>query len=342
MGDKNIVWINNIRAICILAVYFVHVEINYGYEHDFFDALLHPFYVNAFFFVSGYLMLRKQLSDPIINQKAIEYIMGGGKILGSNILYRIIIPSVIFSTIEYLPAVILRGGSVSFTEMLYKTVGGGTYWFTSALVVAQLLFLLLLLSRIHNVWFYSVISIVVGIAATYFITNDIWITGRNWWAYKQGTISMIFLALGGIYWRYEQHINKLLNWFVMLPLLAVYTYIVGWHYDITECVISTLHLNALGIVISVLICFMLPRMLRNFKPVESITYIGMHSICFYLMSGALPIIISMIIKHILGVNAIGYTITLIACLSLAYLVTCIINRWLPWLLDLRVICKKIK
>lgn len=225
--------------------------------------------------------------------------------------------------------------------MLYKTVGGGTYWFTSALVVAQLSFLLLLLSRKHNVWFYSVIGIVVGIAATYFITNDIWITGRNWWAYKQGTISMIFLALGGIYWRYEEHINKLLSWFVMLPLLAVYTYIVGWHYDITGCVISTLHLNALGIVISVLICFMLPRMLRNFKPVESITYIGMHSICFYLMSGALPIIISMIIKHILGVNAIGYTITLIACLSLAYLVTCIINRWLPWLLDLRVICKKI-
>lgn len=79
MGDKNIVWINYIRAICILAVYFVHVEINYGYEFDFLDALLHPFYVNAFFFVSGYLMLRKQLSDPIINQKVIEYIMGGGK-----------------------------------------------------------------------------------------------------------------------------------------------------------------------------------------------------------------------------------------------------------------------
>lgn len=48
-----------------------------------------------------------------------------------------------FSAIEYLPAVVLRGGSLSISEMLYKTIGGGTYWFTSALVIAQLLYFLL-------------------------------------------------------------------------------------------------------------------------------------------------------------------------------------------------------
>lgn len=265
---------------------------------------------------------------------------GGGKNLILNILYRIVIPSVLFSAIEYVPAVVFRGGHLSVTEMLYKTIGGGTYWFTSALVVAQLLCLLLLLSRKRNVWFYWAIGIVVSLVGTYLITNDMWIGGRNWWAYKQGIISMFFLGLGGIYWRYELQINKVLSWYVMIPLLVVYTFVVGWHYDITGCVISTLHLNALGIAMSVLICVLLPRMLRDLKSVDAITYIGKHSICFYFMSGALPIVMGMIIKRFMNVNAFGYMIDLVACIALAYLGTYIINRWLPWLLDLRVMFKK--
>lgn len=224
--------------------------------------------------------------------------------------------------------------------MLYKTVGGGTYWFTSALVVAQLLYFLLLLTRKRNVWFYAGIGFCLGIIATYLITNDMWVGGRNWWAYKQGVISMFFLALGGIYWRYEQQINKVLSWYLMIPSLVAYAYIVGWHYDITGCVISTLHLNALGIVMSILICILLPRMLRDLSSVDAITYIGKNSICFYFMSGALPIVMGMVIKRIMGVSAIGYTIDFVICLVLAYIGTYIINRWLPWLLDLRVLGNK--
>lgn len=341
MEKKNIVWINYLKAICVIAVFLVHCELYYGFDAGVIDHLVHPFYVNAFFFVSGYLMLRKQLSEPLITQEAEKYVVGGGgKNLILNILYRIVIPSVLFSAIEYVPAVVLRGGSMSMLEMLYKTVGGGTYWFTSALVVAQLLYFLLLLTRKRSLWFYSALGIIIGLMATYLITNDMWIGGRDWWAYKQGLISMLFLAMGGIYWKYEQQINKVLSWYVMLPLLVVYTYIVGWHYDITGCVISTLRLNALGIVMSMLICLMLPRMLRDLKPVDAITYIGKHSICFYFMSGALPIVMGMIIKRFMGVNALGYMIDLVACVLMAYLGTYIINRWLPWLLDLRVMRKK--
>lgn len=341
MEKKNIVWINYLKAISIIAVFLVHCELYYGYNTGVLDHLLHPFYVNAFFFVSGYLMLRKQLSEPLINQGFGEYVIGGGggKSLISNLLYKIVIPSVLFSLIEYVPAVIIRGETFSLTEMLYKTIGGGTYWFTSALVVAQLLFFLLLLSRKRNVWYYVIIGIGIGSLATCLIINDIWIGGRNYWAYKQGLISMMFLALGGIYWRYEKEINKVLSWYVMVPLLAVYTYIVGWHYDMTGCVISTLHLNTLGIVMSVLICFMLPRILRDLKPIEAITYIGKHSICFYFMSGALPIVIGMVAKRIMGVNALGYMIDVAISISLAYMGTYVINRWLPWLLDFRVFKK---
>lgn len=255
-------------------------------------------------------------------------------------MFRIVIPSVIFSTVEFLPAILLRGESFEMEHFLYKTIGGGTYWFTSALVVAQLLFLLLLSTRIKNVWFYATAGATIGLGATYLITNDYWFEGTNLWAYKHGLISMFFLGLGGIYWRYELQINKVLSWYVMILLLVVYTFVVGWHYDITGCVISTLHLNALGIAMSVLICVLLPRMLRDLKSVDAITYIGKHSICFYFMSGALPIVMGMIIKRFMNVNAFGYMIDLVACIALAYLGTYIINRWLPWLLDLRVMFKK--
>lgn len=340
MEKKNIVWINYLKAICVIAVFLVHCKLYYGFDTGVIGYLVHPFYVNAFFFVSGYLMLRKQLSEPLIAQDAGEYVVGGGENLILNILYRIIIPSVLFSAIEYVPAIALRGEGFSSAEMLYKTVGGGTYWFTSALAVAQMLYFLLLLTRKRNVWFYAIIGISLGTLATYLITNDMWIASRNLWAYKQGIISMLFLAVGGIYWQYEQQINKVLSWYAMIPLLSVYTYIVGWHYDITGCVISTLHLNALGLVMSTLICIMLPRMFRDLKSIDAITYIGKHSICFYFMSGALPIVMGMIIKRFMGVNALGYMIDLVACVSMAYLGTYIINRWLPWLLDLRTLKRK--
>ena len=78
MAKKDILWINNLRALCILSVLFVHSENYYGYNTGVLDHLVHPFYVNAFFFVSGYLLLRKQLSEPLISQTCSDYMVGGG------------------------------------------------------------------------------------------------------------------------------------------------------------------------------------------------------------------------------------------------------------------------
>ena len=62
-SKKNILWINLLKGICMISVYLLHAEQysgmiwvkSYGY-------LLQPFYVNAFFFVSGYLLFREWLS----------------------------------------------------------------------------------------------------------------------------------------------------------------------------------------------------------------------------------------------------------------------------------------
>lgn len=341
MEKKNILWINNLRALCILSVFFVHAESYYGYNTGVLDHLVHPFYVNAFFFVSGYLLFRKQLSEPLISQTYSEYLVRGGKILLMNILFRIIIPSVIFSSIEFLPAMMLRGESFKLGYFFFKTIGGGTYWFTSALVVAQLLFLLLFSTRIRKVWFYVIVGATIGFGATYLFINDFWLEGTNLWSYKRGLISMFLLSLGGLYWRYEMIITKYLRWYTILPLVAAYTYVVGWHYEIIGCVISTFRLNCLGILASVIICLILPKMMTYIKTNRVITYLGQNTIGFYFMSGALPIVLSLVVHRLLPEpNFGGFSIVFIGSISIAYVAVYLMNRIIPWVFDLRVLWKE--
>jgi peptidoglycan/LPS O-acetylase OafA/YrhL len=51
---KQIYWINTLKAICMISVYVLHSEAYYGARVTY-GYFLYPFYVNAFFFISGYL-----------------------------------------------------------------------------------------------------------------------------------------------------------------------------------------------------------------------------------------------------------------------------------------------
>ena len=77
-SSKNISWINSLKAISIIGVFFVHSQLYYGCMLDGIDRFVYPWYVNAFFFVSGYLLFWKQLSEPRILEDAGQYVVGGG------------------------------------------------------------------------------------------------------------------------------------------------------------------------------------------------------------------------------------------------------------------------
>ena len=53
MQSKNIKWINTARALCMISVYLLHSEFYYGDAGFSYGYALTPFYVNAFFFISG-------------------------------------------------------------------------------------------------------------------------------------------------------------------------------------------------------------------------------------------------------------------------------------------------
>ena len=148
--------------------------------------------------------------------------LGGGKSLCSNILWRLVLPTILFSVIEFFPSHVLRGHGFDISTFLCKTIGGCTYWFTAALVVAELLIVGMLLTRTRNVWFYFATCCVFFMLGQIMVANEWTIFKQDPslpWQYQNGLYALLFLAFGGLYWRYEDAINKWMNRYTRKPLL---------------------------------------------------------------------------------------------------------------------------
>lgn len=340
MKNKSINWINVVKALCIVFVFLSHVQYYYQLSLPKLNFLFKPFYVNAFFFVSGYLLFWKQLSEPKIFEDRSSYIlMGSGKSLALNILFRIVIPSIIFSIIEFVPSCIIQGKSINVGYALFKTIGGGTYWFTSALVVAELILLLLLCSRRKSVWFYAAICLVLGVCGMVIV--KLGILNCSIWMWKQGLLALLFLAMGGLYWRYENQIDKLMRWWFIIPLLLVYVFLAMMTKGYTDPLISTLTIQPLGYVTSAMACLLLVWICKKIPEVKVLSFVGQNSIGFYFMSGALPIIFSMVAHKFVAGSSVWMMLTVwAASIAVAYIAVLIINRRLPWLWDFRKIKKQ--
>ena len=343
---KDINWINALRALCILLVFLRHSENYYGQDLGWFDSLFLPFYVNAFFFMSGYLLFRKQLSLPRIAETRREYLCGGGQILALNILFRIVIPSIIFATIEFFPKKVIKGEEISVPDLLVETVGGCTYWFTSALMVAELLFLVLLLTRKRNIWFYAVFGFVFSAFGRYLSSIDFSFVngyGSLPWLYKHGLMCMCYIALGGLYWKYEAMIHKLMKpWLaVVLTVLYISGSIVFRSYLSVGYMTSMEQIHITGVLWSLLASILLVEGCMKLPRIELLTFIGQNSIGFYFMAGALPVTFSILAhKYILSTHVWMVLIIYISCILVAYPLMKIMTIWMPWLFDLRLMRNK--
>ena len=346
--EKNILWINYMKAICIIAVYFVHSTNYYGLYWGNFNRYIETFYVNGFFFISGYLLFRKQLSEPIINWNSKQYLANDGKFLLRNIFYRIIIPSTIFATLEFIPSCIIKSRDISMDLFLYKTIGGGTYWFTSALVVAELMIFILLLTRNKNIIFYIIASSIITIIGIFLSNNNIYIL-NNFpsfpWCYQNGMLAITFLTLGGAFWKLESFFNKRMNKVRLMIMFIIYIAVIFTLSDKAKVLISLLQLNVLGIITSILSILILVYSIIYFMRTKwsILEFIGKNSIGFYFLSGAFPIILSSIFKNVLNIHSsIGLMCIFVMSLFSAYIFVLLTNRYLPYLYDLRKINIKTK
>ena len=334
---KDINWINAVKALCMIMVYVVHGMFYYGVFYHDVALFLHPVYVNAFFFVSGYLMFRKQLSQPAIDETLNHYVAtwGTGRATLNNIIFRLWLPALLFSMVTFMPKVLLKGGATGIGEFIFDTLGGGTYWFISALLLCQLFTLTLLMTRQRSLWFYVAILILLTAAGAMALPH--YSNMPDYYAFQQAPLCMGFIALGALYWRYEGLFNRLLGWPTLLVALSYVVFFILLRHE-AKVLISMKMFNLNGFVGSGLGCLLLVSFCKQLPQFVYLTFVGRNSLVFYLLSGAVPVVTNVLFKRIFPIpGVVDMTVYIMLSLALATTITYVIQRWLPFLTDLRQI-----
>lgn len=339
---KNINWINAVRAICMFLIYFVHGQTYYDLWLGDVNNFIHPVYVNAFFFVSGYLIFRKQLSIPVIDEDRNLYLskIGSGRKLIANVFFRMWIPCLIFSFIEFIPKKIIKGGDITLITFLRETIGGGTYWFVSALMVCEVILFILLITRQKNVWFYFIILCIITAFGMSDIFDHSYPRRYDFYCYYRAFLACCFLGAGGLYWKYEKYFDKLKFWLLLIGII-VYTIVFTYFADDALVLISLNKITLLGILASVIGCVVLVIICKFLPKIKILTFVGTNTLLFYFVSGAIPLTVNLFFKRLIpGTTMIGLTIYIATIFGLAILITYLIQRFLYPLLDLRLLKKE--
>lgn len=343
---KDIYWINALKALCMIFVFFGHSELYYGYYIGIVDKFRLTFNVNAFFFISGYLLFWKQLSSPRIDANAKDYIKNGAKNTIINVLFKIAIPSIIFSIIVFFPKFILRGEVFTINEFIQDTIGGTTFWFTSALVLAEFMLILLLTSRIRSIWFYAIVCLALTLLGNYLVINKIDLingTSSFPWHYKQALICMIYIVLGGLYQKYESVIKKALNKYVISILTIIFILSVIFYSNHFKYVTSLCEMNVLGVLITVLSTVLLIELCKAIPEIKILSFIGQNTMGYYFLSGAVPATVAMIaLKFVPDLHWWMLIIIWVINLIITTGFVVIMNKYFPWLFDLRLLKKNNK
>lgn len=269
--------------------------------------------------------------------------MGGGKIMLDSIIFKLIIPTIIFASINYVPKIVLRGNAFDVKSCLMDTLGGCSLWFTCSLAISELLFLILFSTRINKLSLFFVFSVICATIGVLVDKSGFNLLGSDDfpWYYKNALLAMLYMAFGGIYMKYENKIDKCCNLYLLSLLLIVY---LGIEFVIPEkalCLTSMEQMNCLGVVVSIIGSYLLIRLCKILPQLWFFTFVGRKSICFYFFSGALPITLSTIMGHYIDKSTIYCMGTVFLISSLFGLfITYFLTKYFPFLFDLRLLKKK--
>ena len=340
MTDKNQreYWIDTLKAICIVCVYIAHCESFYCPSYNIAQLIVTPFYVNAFFFINGYLIVRKYFkNNQIVNYSFIEY---KKNIL--NIVFRLAIPTIIFSAIIYIPKNNFNFDLQNFSIAVF---GGISLWFTSALCISQFVIYTLFLSKQKNIWLYILITFAI------FLLTNIFGDVRSKpaieyipWFWQTGLIYTFLMMLGGAYNVYEAYINRILNKKIIITCIftafIALTIIQMKGFEIF-CLGLSGKSNIIGITTIVLSLLLLIFFVKQITPNKITNFIGKHSIVFYFLSGAIPATILAGFEIFqLEKSYIILIAYILISLTTSYIATYIVTKFLPFLLDIRILFKK--
>lgn len=281
--------------------------------------------------VSGYLFFRKWSEAPRSKTPGYKDV--------SNLLFRLAIPTIIFSTILYLPKVLFHSNEASLTTYFYDVFGGVSYWFTSAMVISQAVLLVSIRIGMRKVWQFIILSI--GIILLMPVLK-LHCPSAFPWYWKTGLASVVLMTLGGILFQYRLKIKScstVILWSAIIAYIAAVIY--SWK---TESVINGLmsvNFNIQGIIIGVIGISFIFAVCYNWNPQYRILqFIGRNSIVFYFLSGAIPAVLSVLPFWRILTPVVSTLLVSSIAVTLSVCATWLISRYLPFLTDLRRICTK--
>lgn len=342
--NTRLLWIDYVKAICMIGVYLYHSRIYFSMEIPDYNLWLAPFYVNAFFFVSGYLFFRKQLTKNNFSRNLISNLKEQ-KSSFLNIVFRVIIPTILFSILLYFPKILFHSTQFNFRDFTIETLGGISFWFTSAFAVAQIILLLLMCFGVNNLKKMLLSTFLLFIIGFYLnAQNEPPLTATSYfpWFYKTGMEYTFIMTLGGLYCRFEKMIDGMMKW-GWIPMIIIYFTILAYIWNGNYIALMGLggKCSALGfieLIIGVLLVIKACKYIKRHS--KLLEFIGKNSIVFYFFSGFLPAAFSAT-AHKIAFPITYFSTLIIALMSimLGTFLTYIIIRYIPFLTDLRKLNK---
>lgn len=325
-------WVDTLKAICIICVYITHTDIFIDYN-TVLGKFVYPFYVNAFFFISGYLLYRKYLHCNF-NYSLTEFKNG---VL--NCIYRLAIPTIIFSVIIYIPKILFHNQAFNLKVFATDIFGGTSFWFTSALFIAQITILFMFLTKKKSILFYLISTsfIFITLQTICDFTPQPAINYFPWF-WRTGLIYTFIMTIGGVYAKYENEINM----WIIAPMIC--TSVIGYYMiyigEIVPCLGLSGRCNVTGLITSISTIIILAEIVKHLNAVQVLIYIGKNSIIFYFFSGAIPALISTTMIKI-GIQGISLLlVSFLLSISCSYILTHIIVMHFSFLTDIRLLKKQ--
>lgn len=317
----------------MIGVYFFHTraychgELLAGGGNLYITSVLGPFYVNAFFVVSGYLFFRKWMNKPSGSAPtSLDY---------KNLLFRLVIPTLLFSSIIYLPKLFFHSREFYLTQYCRDVFGGISYWFTSAMAVSQLLLLLLLNVGVRQMKYFIALSVLLVLLLP--AVKDCCPSPVPWY-WKTGLASIPLMVMGGLIYKFRAQIanhNKALSALIVISYLLIVSY--EFYGGNAHYALMSVTFNGEGILVTLVgIAFIFVISKYIIPKLYLLQFIGSNSIVFYFLSGIIPATLSSLpFINYLGHGVIATLFLSLVSISIGIALTAYIIRYLPFLTDLR-------
>lgn len=329
-SKKRVVWLDNVKLICIFCVMVSHLECTPRIIRLFFT----PFFLNAFFFVSGYVYKNTLTFKELMNKKARVLLIpwfwfGLFNIVTSQILS--------FNEHSSLKEEILR-------NMLQVRGYGDRMWFIAALFMAHIPFYFLVryCDRKKRVMV-STVMFVLYFLYSFFVDGSLFPWGTNSlpWHLEYIFAVNFFMVMGyeyksidnNILKKYDTKINKMIL-LCLYVLLVILNYFVS--FTKSDVFIYSMVLTIIMQVSGVVLCVEAGKLLPNNK---IFSYIGMNTLIYYGLHGKLESIFEACLKKLGGYaficnhTVLGFAVGILIVICVAGLLlipTWIINRYLPF------------